>query len=101
MRRQLLLSVITAATVACVSKPQPPPAASPVAANGKVYLVNEGGETFVLDWGLATNFERTSTFFSPNEPTMRPHSASGGSSSGQRGGTYGYSSPEQILFCKS
>lgn len=32
MRRQLLLSAITAATVACVSKPQPAPAASPVAA---------------------------------------------------------------------
>jgi serine/threonine-protein kinase len=60
-------------------------------------MIGKYGETFVLDWGLATNFERTTTFFSPNEPTMRPHSGTGGSSSGQRGGTYGYSSPEQLL----
>jgi serine/threonine-protein kinase len=60
-------------------------------------MIGKYGETFVLDWGLATNFERTSTFYSPNEPTMRPHSATGSSTSGQRGGTYGYSSPEQVL----
>ncbi|HEY2411229.1 MAG TPA: serine/threonine-protein kinase [Pirellulaceae bacterium] len=60
-------------------------------------MIGKYGETFVLDWGLATNFERSSTFFSPNEPTMRPHSATGSSTSGQRGGTYGYSSPEQVL----
>ncbi len=60
-------------------------------------MIGKYGETFVLDWGLATNFERSTTFFSPNEPTVRPHSGTGGSSSGQRGGTYGYSSPEQLL----
>lgn len=60
-------------------------------------MIGKYGETFVLDWGLATNFERSSTYFSPNEPTMRPHSATGSSTSGQRGGTYGYSSPEQVL----
>ena len=36
------------------------------------------GETFVLDWGLAASFERTTTFVSV-EPTMRPRSASGSS----------------------
>lgn len=60
-------------------------------------MIGKYGETFVLDWGLATNFERTTTFFSSNEPTMRPHLDSGGSTSGQRGGTYGYVSPEQLL----
>lgn len=60
-------------------------------------MIGKYGETFVLDWGLAANFERGTTFFSPNEPTMRPHSGTGSSSSGQRGGTYGYSSPEQLL----
>jgi serine/threonine-protein kinase len=60
-------------------------------------MIGKYGETFVLDWGLATNFERTTTFFSSHEPTMRPHSASSGSTSGQRGGTYGYISPEQLL----
>ena len=60
-------------------------------------MIGKYGETFVLDWGLATNFERTGTYFSLNEPTMRPHSATGSSTSGQRGGTYGYSSPEQVL----
>jgi serine/threonine protein kinase/tetratricopeptide (TPR) repeat protein len=60
-------------------------------------MIGKYGETFVLDWGLATNFERTSTYYSLNEPTMRPHNGTGSSSSGQRGGTYGYSSPEQIL----
>jgi serine/threonine protein kinase len=60
-------------------------------------MIGKYGETFVLDWGLAANFERGTTFFSPNEPTMRPHSGTGSSSSGQRGGTFGYSSPEQLL----
>src|SRR5262249_38692848 len=48
------------------------------------------------DWGLATNFERTPTYFVASEQTMRPHSLSGGSTSAQRGGTYGYISPEQL-----
>lgn len=60
-------------------------------------MIGKYGETFVLDWGLAMNFERGTTFFSPNEPTMRPHSSTDSSNSGQRGGTYGYSSPEQLL----
>ncbi|MCY3011245.1 MAG: protein kinase [Planctomycetota bacterium] len=59
-------------------------------------MIGRYGETFVLDWGLATNFERTSTFLSTNEATVRPHSGSTGSSSGARGGTYGYISPEQL-----
>jgi serine/threonine protein kinase len=50
-------------------------------------MIGKYGETFVLDWGLATNFERSSTHYSLNEPTMRPHSATGSSTSGQRGGT--------------
>lgn len=58
-------------------------------------MIGRYGETFVLDWGLAANFERTTQFFS-SEPTMRPRSTSGSSASGQRGGTYGYVSPEQL-----
>lgn len=58
-------------------------------------MIGRYGETFVLDWGLATSFERTTNFVS-SEPTMRPRSASGSSASGQRGGTYGYVSPEQL-----
>lgn len=58
-------------------------------------MIGRYGETFVLDWGLAASFERTTTFVSV-EPTMRPRSASGSSASGQRGGTYGYISPEQL-----
>ncbi len=56
-------------------------------------MIGKYGETFVLDWGLARTFERTPTFQAPNEPTMRPRS---GSDSAQRGGTYGYISPEQL-----
>ena len=58
-------------------------------------MVGKYGETFVLDWGLAATFERTSTFMK-NEPTVRPRSAGDSSTSGQRGGTYGYISPEQL-----
>src|SRR6185503_6909400 len=59
-------------------------------------MVGKYGETFVLDWGLATSFERTSTFVVPHEATMRPRAAPGGSSGGHRGGTLGYMSPEQL-----
>jgi eukaryotic-like serine/threonine-protein kinase len=59
-------------------------------------MIGKFGETFVLDWGLATNFERSAIRDSAREPTMRPHSAPGGSTSAQRGGTYGYISPEQL-----
>jgi serine/threonine-protein kinase len=58
-------------------------------------MIGRYGETFVPDWGLAASFERTTNFFS-SEPTMRPRSASGSSASGQRGGTFGYASPEQL-----
>lgn len=59
-------------------------------------MIGKYGETFLLDWGLATSFERTSTFFSLNEPTMRPSSVGSDSSGKHRGGTYGYISPEQL-----
>lgn len=60
-------------------------------------MIGKYGETFVLDWGLATSFDRTNTFVVPNEPTMRPRSVPEGTgSSRQRGGTYGYISPEQL-----
>src|SRR5262245_18798357 len=58
-------------------------------------MIGRYGETFVLDWGLAASFERTTNFFS-SEPTMRPRSGSGSSAIGQRGGTPGYISPEQL-----
>jgi serine/threonine-protein kinase len=58
-------------------------------------MIGRYGETFVLDWGLAASFERTTNFFS-SEPTMHPRSGSGSSASGQRGGTPGYISPEQL-----
>lgn len=60
-------------------------------------MIGKYGETFVLDWGLATTFERSSTFLAPNEATVRPHSAPNDSTSGRRGGTYGYISPEQLI----
>ena len=58
-------------------------------------MIGKYGETFVLDWGLATSFERTATFVEANEPSMRPRSAES-SHPGQRGGTLGYISPEQL-----
>ena len=58
-------------------------------------MIGKYGETFVLDWGLAQAFERTSTFHR-SEPTMRPRSVSDPNSSGHRGGTLGYISPEQL-----
>jgi len=58
-------------------------------------MIGKYGETFVLDWGLATSFERTTNFLS-SEPTMRPRSAADSSGSGQRGGTLGYVSPERL-----
>jgi serine/threonine protein kinase len=58
-------------------------------------MIGRYGETFVLDWGLAASFERTTNFVS-SEPTMHPRSGSGSSASGQRGGTPGYISPEQL-----
>ncbi len=59
-------------------------------------MVGRYDETYVLDWGLATTFERTATFFSPHDSTIRPKSGAQSSQSGQRGGTYGYMSPEQL-----
>ncbi|MDX1968665.1 MAG: serine/threonine-protein kinase [Planctomycetaceae bacterium] len=58
-------------------------------------MIGKYGETFVLDWGLAAAFERTTTFANP-ETSMRPRSATGSTSSGKRGGTFGYISPEQL-----
>jgi tetratricopeptide (TPR) repeat protein/tRNA A-37 threonylcarbamoyl transferase component Bud32 len=58
-------------------------------------MIGKYGETLVLDWGLATSFERTSTFVRANEPSIRPRSADS-SQSGNRGGTIGYISPEQL-----
>ncbi|HVC97790.1 MAG TPA: protein kinase [Pirellulales bacterium] len=58
-------------------------------------MIGKYGETFVLDWGLATSFERTATFVEANEPSMRPRSAES-SQGGKRGGTLGYISPEQL-----
>jgi len=58
-------------------------------------MIGKYGETFVLDWGLATSFERTATFVEANEPSMRPRSAES-AHPGQRGGTLGYVSPEQL-----
>lgn len=59
-------------------------------------MIGKYGETFVLDWGLAASFERSSTFVVPGEATVRPRSGPSGSHSGRRGGTYGYISPEQL-----
>jgi tetratricopeptide (TPR) repeat protein len=59
-------------------------------------MIGKYGETLVLDWGLASPFERSATFMQPGERTIRPNSLSNGSSSEQRGGTYGYISPEQL-----
>lgn len=65
-------------------------------------MIGKYGETFLLDWGLATSFQRTSTFLTPNEPTMRPRSVPEGTgSSRHRGGTYGYISPEQLTSAES
>ena len=58
-------------------------------------MVGKFGETFVLDWGLATTFERTQTFMK-TEPHLRPRSVGDSSTNGPRGGTYGYISPEQL-----
>ena len=58
-------------------------------------MVGKYGETIVLDWGLAATFERTKTFLANHATMIRPVS-SGDSSSGLRGGTYGYISPEQL-----
>ena len=58
-------------------------------------MTGKYGETFVLDWGLAQSFERTPTF-QRSEPTIRPRSVPDSTSSGQRGGTIGYISPEQL-----
>ena len=58
-------------------------------------MIGKYGETLVLDWGLATSFERTGTFVAANEPSMRPRSADS-SQSGKHGGTFGYISPEQL-----
>lgn len=58
-------------------------------------MIGKYGETLVLDWGLAQPFERNS-MFQRSEPTMRPQSAPDSTSSGNRGGTLGYISPEQV-----
>jgi serine/threonine protein kinase len=59
-------------------------------------MIGKYGETFMLDWGLATNFNRSNAAFTPNELTVRPRSASSDPRTGPRGGTYGYISPEQL-----
>lgn len=59
-------------------------------------MIGKYGETFMLDWGLATNFNRSNAAFTPNELTVRPRSATSDPRTGPRGGTYGYISPEQL-----
>ena len=61
-------------------------------------MVGKYGETIVLDWGLAITYERSKTFSTANESVLKPHSAQELSASSQRGGTYGYISPEQLSF---
>lgn len=59
-------------------------------------MVGQYGETFVLDWGLASTFERTKTFMKSELDLLRPKSAGDSSGNSLRGGTYGYISPEQL-----
>src|SRR5262249_23150122 len=58
-------------------------------------MIGRYGETFVLDWGLALTFDRT-TEFRVGAPSMRPGAVNDLSEIVQRGGTLGYMSPEQL-----
>src|SRR5437764_1366145 len=49
-------------------------------------MIGKFGETYVLDWGLAANFQRSETVAASSEPTVRPHSGGSGLITDSRGG---------------
>jgi len=59
-------------------------------------MIGKFGETYVLDWGLAANFQRSETVAACSEPTVRLHSGGSESITDSRGGTLEYMSPNSF-----